>query len=412
MIVRTRRKKESLLQRVFSSRRTIDLPLLSEEEFQQQLLKEIYRSDRRKRDRDFGLIRMIFDPKTGLADSHGSLVDRFRDRLRISDVVGWYDSSLAFLLPETNKEGALQTANTLAEIAANNGISVDTEVSIYPWDDELVALSDELKELVNGDNTESDDPPNSGNGSVQDESNGIDRNVNGSNGHGVAYRKDASHTKCQSSKLVSEKSYAFVKSAPNPWWKRTIDVAGSGFGLLVLSPVLLGAAIAIKMTSKGPVFFRQMREGKNGKPFGILKFRTMCLDAEEKQDELRGQNEQDGPAFKIKNDPRITPVGRYLRKSCVDELPQLINVLLGQMSLVGPRPLPIDESHACKAWQRARLAVMPGLTCTWQAHGGRDVKFSEWMRMDLDYIEKQSLWFDIKLIFETAFLAIMHKGSV
>jgi lipopolysaccharide/colanic/teichoic acid biosynthesis glycosyltransferase len=182
--------------------------------------------------------------------------------------------------------------------------------------------------------------------------------------------------------------------------------------LIALSPVFLVAAIAIKASSKGPVFFRQMREGKDGKVFGILKFRTMVVDAEAQQDSLRGQNEQDGPAFKIENDPRITATGKYLRKSCVDELPQLVNVLLGQMSLVGPRPLPVGESHGCAAWQRARLTVLPGLTCIWQAHGGRDVKFEEWMRMDLEYIKKRGFWFDTKLIVETALLALLHRGSV
>ena len=154
-----------------------------------------------------------------------------------------------------------------------------------------------------------------------------------------------------------------------------------------------------------------MREGKNGKQFGILKFRTMVTDAEAMQAELRSLSEQDGPAFKLKDDPRITKIGKYLRKSCIDELPQLVNVLTGDMSLVGPRPLPVHESLECVAWQRARLTVLPGLTCTWQAYAARDTKFAEWMRMDLEYIENRSFWNDIKLIFDTAFVAILHKGS-
>ena len=138
----------------------------------------------------------------------------------------------------------------------------------------------------------------------------------------------------------------------------------------------------------------------------------MCMDAENQQAALRAQSEQDGPAFTLTNDPRVTSVGKYRRKSCVDELPQLINVLMGQMSLVGPRPLPVGESLGCKTWQRQRLTVLPGLTCTWQAHGGRDTEFEEWMRMDLDYIKNRSFVFDAKLICITALFAVMHRGSV
>ena len=427
MIVRKRRKHETLFGRIFAKtpRQTMDAGLLSDAQFHQELLKEMYRSDRRPKNRDFGLIRMIFEDQMLCEDEFLSpLVEKFNQRLRITDSIGWYDSSLSFLLPETDKEGTLQTANVLAKIASDHGAKVDTEISIYPWDDGLVAISKELRQLLedqSNDHSESNDDRPNGNGSLDNGSgtngngsNGSGSNGSGSNGSGASDNEAASvqALKFKASKLVTEKSYAFVKSAPIPWWKRTVDILGSGFGLLALSPVLIGAAVAIKLSSKGPVFFRQVREGKNGKPFGILKFRTMVLGAEEKQADLRSRNEQDGPAFKIKNDPRITGVGRYLRKSCVDELPQLFNVLIGQMSLVGPRPLPVHESHACDAWQRTRLTVLPGLTCTWQAHGGRNVKFADWMRMDLDYIEKQSFWFDLKLIFETAFIAILHKGSV
>ena len=211
---------------------------------------------------------------------------------------------------------------------------------------------------------------------------------------------------------VQETKHRFVPVARTPWWKRGIDILGASAGLTLLSPVLLVAAVSIKMSSKGPVFFLQEREGKDGKQFGILKFRTMIVNAEELQNGLRDKSEQDGPAFKLTDDPRVTKVGRYLRKSCIDELPQLWNVLKGDMSLVGPRPLPIHESLACTAWQRTRLTVLPGLTCTWQAYGGRDVKFAQWMQMDLDYINRRSFFFDLRLIFDTAFIALMHRGSV
>lgn len=309
------------------------------------------------------------------------------------------------MLPETNKDGSLQVANAIAKIASNHELQVDTEVSIYPWDDELVALSNEIKAMAASEDRDNRDDSEFGTETSDSteqvrakDSELINRNSNGS-----AFAAE---------NIARRVPHSFIKSERTPWWKRMMDVVCAGSGLLLLSPLFLLAAVAIKFTSPGPIFFQQMREGKNGKSFGIYKFRTMIIDAEAKQKALRGKSEQDGPAFKLTDDPRVTPIGRYLRKSCVDELPQLLNVLMGQMSLVGPRPLPIGESHACAAWQRARLTVLPGLTCTWQAHGGRDVKFAQWMRMDLEYIERRSFWFDLKLIVETAFIALLHRGSV
>ena len=400
MIIRTRRKNESLVRRIFgrTSNRNASEHFLEEEAFQRELVREIYRSDRRNSSREFGLIRLILpDSNSETIELDDDLVLAIRERLRVSDSIGWYRSTVAFLLPETDKDGTLSCANSIAKVAAEGGWKVDTEVSVYPGDDELISLADELKLL-----DESDD---------NDDSNTI-------NPPHVNWKKDdergadSKDSDSGDDSLVKMTKYAFVKPHPTPWWKRAIDIVGAGTGLLMLSPIFLVAAIGIKLSSKGPVFFRQMREGKNGRQFGILKFRTMVTDAEAKQAELLALSEQDGPAFKLTNDPRVTKIGRYLRKSCVDELPQLYNVLIGEMSLVGPRPLPVHESFGCKARHRARLTVLPGLTCTWQAHGGRDVKFDDWMRMDLDYIENRGFWYDLKLIFETAFIAILHKGSV
>ena len=232
----------------------------------------------------------------------------------------------------------------------------------------------------------------------------------------VAKDKEGSENKevlaYQGMENVHETKHRFVPVTRTPWWKRGIDILGASAGLTLLSPVLVAAAVSIRCSSKGPVFFLQEREGKDGKQFGILKFRTMVVNAEELQNGLRDKSEQDGPAFKLTDDPRVTKVGKYLRKSCIDELPQLWNVLKGDMSLVGPRPLPLQESLACTAWQRTRLTVLPGLTCTWQAYGGRDVKFAQWMQMDLDYINRRSFFFDLRLIFDTACIALMHRGSV
>jgi lipopolysaccharide/colanic/teichoic acid biosynthesis glycosyltransferase len=181
-------------------------------------------------------------------------------------------------------------------------------------------------------------------------------------------------------------------------WKRCLDVVGASIALVLLSPIFGLAAIAIRLTSPGSIFFGQLRSGRGGVPFVMYKFRSMVVDAEQKKNELLAQNEQDGPAFKIRSDPRVTPVGRFLRRTSIDELPQLWNVIKGEMSLVGPRPLPCDETANCRSWHRRRIDVMPGMTCIWQLHGRSKVSFDEWVRMDICYIRKLSLASDVKLL--------------
>lgn len=195
-----------------------------------------------------------------------------------------------------------------------------------------------------------------------------------------------------------------------PWWKRTLDVAVALAGLLLLWPLMLAAAVLIKLTSPGPVLFSQLREGRAGAVFRLYKFRTMRVGADAEKHALRARSEQDGPAFKMRNDPRVTRVGRWLRATCIDELPQLWNVLKGEMSLVGPRPLPCDESRACQSWQRRRLDVTPGLTCLWQVQSGSRVSFVQWMRLDLRYANSYCLLGDLRLLLHTA-LAIARRRT-
>ena len=313
-------------------------------------------------------------------ESQPEMAASIRERLRITDTIGWCEKKLGVLLPETNREGANIVASEIDAITERFKRSVDIEVLVYPDDDSIAHNSEEYKSF-RFDETE---------------------NISGQN--------ENSHKPALSND--KDRPAFFSKSRPTPFWKRTIDVLGAGFGLLLLAPVFLAAAAAIKLTSPGPILFKQQREGKDGVPFSIFKFRTMCINAEELKNDLRSQSEQDGPAFKLKHDPRITTVGKYLRKSCIDELPQLVNILIGQMSLVGPRPLPVNESQACTIWQRKRLEVAPGLTCIWQIRGGRNTKFADWMRMDMEYIQQRSLLLDLKLIFATAFVALLHRGSV
>lgn len=198
---------------------------------------------------------------------------------------------------------------------------------------------------------------------------------------------------------------------PMPLWKRVFDLVFASIGLVLISPILIGAAIAIKLSSPGPVIFKQKRTGLGGKNFTIYKFRTMCVDAEKYQAELRKLNEQDGPAFKLTNDPRVFKVGQFLRKTSIDELPQLINVLKGEMSLVGPRPLPVKEQGGCEQWQRHRLNVTPGLTCIWQVDGRSEVTFDEWVRMDVAYMRQRSLWSDVSILLRTVPSVLMRKGA-
>ena len=198
---------------------------------------------------------------------------------------------------------------------------------------------------------------------------------------------------------------------PMPRWKRAIDIVASIFMGIVLSPVLLLATLAIKLTSPGPVIFTQKRSGLGGKPFLIYKFRTMIVGAEKQQQELRKFNEQDGPAFKLTRDPRVTRVGNLLRKTSIDELPQLWNIIKGDMSLVGPRPLPIAEQEGCEQWQRHRLNVTPGITCIWQVKGRSQVTFAEWVRMDVEYMRRRTIVHDLIILFSTIPAVLLRRGA-
>ena len=191
--------------------------------------------------------------------------------------------------------------------------------------------------------------------------------------------------------------------------KRIIDILGAGLGLLLLSPVLLTLAAIIWFTDRGPIFFKQVRVGKGGRRFACYKFRSMQCNAEETKELLLARNEADGPVFKIRRDPRVTTLGKSLRKVSPDELPQLWNVLRGDMSIVGPRPPVPEEVRHYEWWQRRRLAVKPGLTCIWQVWGRNQVSFKRWVEMDLQYIDGWSLWLDIKLICHT--FGVVFRGT-
>ena len=202
-----------------------------------------------------------------------------------------------------------------------------------------------------------------------------------------------------------------VKSQPTARIaKRLFDVVATAAALWVLAPLLCLVAVLVKVTSHGPVFFRQMRVGQHGRLFNILKFRSMVSGAEGLQQTLEEHNEQTGPVFKMRNDPRITPLGKILRKFSVDELPQLVNVLRGDMTLVGPRPPVPTEVAQYEPWQLRRLSVVPGLTCIWQVSGRNEIAFKDWMYLDLRYIDHWSLGQDLSLLLKTVPTVVAGRG--
>ncbi len=207
------------------------------------------------------------------------------------------------------------------------------------------------------------------------------------------------------------------RSTPETSWqsvlKLLVDYVGAMALLLISGIPLLIVALLVKLTSRGPVLFRQQRSGLNGQPFTIYKFRTMVTNAEQLQAELAAMNEMSGPVFKLTRDPRVTPIGKWLRKFSIDEFPQLLNVLRGEMSLVGPRPLPVDEVRRFNDLaHRRRLSVKPGLTCLWQISGRNNVSdFKDWVRLDLEYIDNWSLWLDFKILWLTVPIVLAGTGA-
>ena len=207
------------------------------------------------------------------------------------------------------------------------------------------------------------------------------------------------------------------RTTPETSWqsssKQLFDFLFALLCVILSSPLFVLVALGIKLTSPGPVLFRQKRCGLNGQPFTIFKFRTMVTNAEQRKQELAALNEMSGPVFKVSNDPRVIPIGRFLRKFSIDECPQFFNVLRGEMSLVGPRPLPVDEvKRFDDVADRRRLSVKPGMTCLWQVSGRNEVKdFKDWVRLDLEYIDNWSLWLDFKILWRTVPIVLAGTGA-
>ncbi|MEM9185979.1 MAG: sugar transferase [Planctomycetota bacterium] len=319
------------------------------------------------------------------------VVGALAERLRMTDTVGVLrDGRLGVLLPDTPLAGAWKVADDLRELLGGGGQGPDCEVLLYP---EHRGQADwragQPEEAPAG------APAAAVTQAVAAEAGDLSHPAACGSGHG---------------RPVTGAGVEALFARPLPWWKRATDICLGGAALAAASPLIVVSAAAAVLTSPGGAFFKQQREGLGGKRFAIFKIRTMYTDAEARKAQLRRHSEQDGPAFKMTNDPRVTPVGRVLRALSIDELPQLLNVVLGDMSLVGPRPLPVDESQRCRPWQRQRLLVTPGITCTWQVRGRNIVPFDDWVRMDLRYAREQSLWSDVKLLAETGPSLLLSKG--
>lgn len=331
--------------------------VFSAEQFQSVLQHERLRSDRS------GLAFCMIEIDADWGGDREVVLDKIGKRVRATDIVGWLlDGRLGVIAPYTSELGALTLAHDLAEL-----IRIDCgepELKIHQY------------------------TPTAG----------------------VAKARDTETTRVTNLNADQANLEAMLVRT-TPLWKRAVDVTVASIALVLLSPLFLLIPILIKILTPGPVFFVQWRTGLAGKPFRMFKFRTMVIDAESQRASLQSLNEQDGPAFKIGNDPRITSLGHWLRRLSIDELPQLCNVLRGEMSLVGPRPLPCFESDQCQPWQRRRLMVTPGMTCFWQtADRHTMIPFDQWMRMDVNYVDSRSWATDLRILFKTALFVIGLRG--
>ena len=356
----------------------------------------------------FALVVIQFLPSSGMSLSKQMrlVAKALHHKLRVTDEKGLLlKGGLGVMLPMTNVFGARKVQQTIIDACELIGIQVDTSIFTYG--------SSEAFELVakNGNRNLCDsDSDSDSECRTQASLHAATHVIMTPRTRPIRADGDSQLRSVRSGDLNHHSTVSTTHFCPQyPKWKRATDVVGSIFGLLLAGPVILTAAIAIKANSKGPIFFRQLRTGQYGNPFVMYKLRTMVIDAEELKAKLHALNERDGPAFKIKNDPRVTSVGKFLRSTGIDELPQLWNVLIGNMAIVGPRPLPCHEDAQCKTWQRRRLDTKPGLTCVWQISKSREISFEDWMRMDLQYSRKRSVRSDVSLVFKTVMAVFLGR---
>lgn len=426
--------------------------VVSAAEFRRVVLRERARSDRNSSSLSLVLLDAGGDRR--LEDALDSWALTIARRVRCTDAVGWHDSrTIGIVLTDTDHEGALMVVRHLRAALPQEATRAHWRVLVHPEHTNSGNKSGGSSggasaSRPRGGNGDGSDPldllraPSRGPAARRESGRreGGEHSLRGSDSGArpngaVATRRavsSRSQTLAQRSSVAAGldsqleaqrnetasdlsdvecgalQNMLLVHSSP---LKRAIDVVGAATALVVLSPVMLGAALAVKLTSPGPVFFRQQRAGLGGRPFAFYKFRSMCVDAEARKQELLAKNEQTGPVFKIAADPRITPVGRFLRRTSIDELPQLWNVLTGDMSLVGPRPPIVAEVANYERWQRRRLEIKGGLTCIWQVSGRSSILFNDWVRLDLRYVEQASLGADVSLLARTIPAVLTCRGA-
>ena len=364
--------------------------LLSPSQFEREVLRERIRASRRSI--PFCLIFIDVGRTQRVPGEQRALVRLLQYQLRVTDQKGWLSGNqLGILLVDTPEMGGRAVLDRLKMLTEKEGVRVTMSLQVH--DPEGFASEDDVLQ-------------------------GRDDDFDGDRG-----RRSSEEGVVEVTHFSATDSLAIVGGEAKYEGplvegvslrrvvKRGLDVMGASCGIVFGAPVILAAMAAVKLTSRGPAIYTQTREGRYGRPFTIYKLRTMVVNAESIQDRLKARSHRDGPAFKIKNDPRVIPVGRFLRSTCVDELPQLWNVLKGDMSLVGPRPLPWKESRSCRHWHRRRLDVRPGLTCAWQVNKSAAKSFDDWMRMDLRYVDRANLMHDLHLIAKTILVPLRVKGS-
>lgn len=324
------------------------------------------------------------------AEATARVFDLIDSRLRATDELGRLnDSEVGIVLWDTDEDGATVFVDRLLK-AAPADLKLEATLFVYPQ------RGPSRRKPSESNDRDQNNTPSSRSRNDQSDTELADSNV---------------HEQLQPVSRFAVEQLEPAMARGTSQIRRAIDIVCAAIGLVVASPILLAAAAAIKLSDRGPVFFTQQRAGLGGKPFSIYKLRTMCVDAEAKKSELLAKSEQDGAAFKLTNDPRVFAVGDFLRKTSIDELPQLFNVLIGQMSIVGPRPLPLAEAERVAGWQRRRLDVMPGLTCIWQVEGRSRVTFIEWMRMDMQYIQRRSVFSDLQIMCATLPAVLLRRGA-
>jgi lipopolysaccharide/colanic/teichoic acid biosynthesis glycosyltransferase len=379
--------------------------------------REIARADRGGR--GFTLVLFHVPSSQAKTDATRNLAETLLKRARLTDECGWFSEEyLAAVLTGTSPGGAQIFADGVVT-ALGAKVPPASIIYTYPFEPAGAGTSDGATEALNGARDRVlrrvereemaaalvaaatvaavDEPEIEPSAPTGPTFNGKPR-----------FSDDRSS---ETNRDVRAADLGTLLARPLPAWKRAIDIVGALVAIVIFSPLMIVAAILVRFSSPGPVVFVQKRSGLGGRAFRIYKFRTMVNGAEKRRKELTAVSEQDGPAFKLENDPRLTTIGRILRKTSIDELPQLFNVLKGDMSLVGPRPLPCGEQAECQPWQRHRMNVTPGLTCIWQVKGRSRVAFDDWIRMDVDYMRRRTFWRDVQIMFATIPAVLLRKGA-